>query len=252
MRGVGFRLRPGTPTFWEGGNKGAGQSVINLDISPFKPDGGYDYNDPLGRVKLAGRYFGGDTEAATGWPKGMAAELFGFNGTSLSEAFKGKGALPVGYWEPGDWDGVATEQESNDLAYTIGSRSHPFYIEWGWLKTGDPVGKTPENPIYVSDPSRPAGPYSTPHPVFGRRASFYYVNQLGETPEPPKPTPEPTPTPTPEPPKPTPAREAIELVFARLFALVPEWKDENGVQMGVGKRSAARKFLFFAQGEMRK
>lgn len=102
--------------------------------------------------------------------------------------------------------------------------------------------------------SFPAAGDTTPDPVVPPPNPPTVPHPIGTGPTAPNPNPPSPPAPpSPEPPKPeTLAREVVEAVLIRLFELVPEWEDENGVQVKVGKRSAARQFLFFAQKELLK
>ncbi|MCW3701631.1 hypothetical protein, partial [Burkholderia cenocepacia] len=55
-----------------------------------------------------------------------------------------------------------------------------FYCKW-WINQGIQPGNTPENPIQVSDPTRPAGLFHTP-PAEGWACPVYQLNVLPDQP----------------------------------------------------------------------
>ena len=164
---------------------------VGLNYFPDKPDpwaGGV-----FSREAFIDRYASFPEEVGA-W-KGMVAELFFVNERALRNAF-----LAGVLGSPALYDGKPTLAEQHDIA-RLHSRpdvimNEPgekityvpenFYCKW-WVNQGPDPGKTPQNPIEVTDPSRPEGPFHAP-PVTGWACPVYYFNVLPDE-EPPPPPP---------------------------------------------------------------
>jgi alpha-tubulin suppressor-like RCC1 family protein len=98
--------------------------------------------------------------------QGQWAELFWINETSLENAFVAGllGSADV-------WDGQATMVEQFDSAYTI-PRHSAWHCEH-WMSHNQ--GGSPEDPLPISDPNKPAGAFSEKCPVWSL-CTCYYVN----------------------------------------------------------------------------
>jgi len=158
---------------------------VGIDYFPGKPDpyatGAFD------RDAFVARY-GEGPEGQQYW-QGMVAELFAVNQVALRNA-----CLAGVLGDPNVYDCVPKMVEQLDLAKatlrpsfiegTPGEtfRYFPdnFYCKW-WWNQGKQAGRTPENPIQVSDPARPAGPFSTP-PATGWACPLYQLNVLPDQP----------------------------------------------------------------------
>ncbi len=158
---------------------------VGIDYFPGRPDpyatGGFD------RDAFVARY-GEGPEGQQYW-QGMVAELFAVNQVALRNA-----CLAGVLGDPNVYDCVPRMVEQLDLAKatlrpsfiegTPGEtfRYFPdnFYCKW-WWNQGKQPGRTPENPIQVSDPARPAGPFSTP-PATGWACPLYQLNVLPDQP----------------------------------------------------------------------
>lgn len=158
---------------------------VGLDYFPGKPDpyatGTFDRNAFIAR-------YGEGPEMQQYWP-GMVAELFFINDLVLHNACVA-GALG----DPNVYDCVPKTVEELDLAKSVRRpyyidgipgenilyQPDNFYCKW-WINQGIEPGNRPENPIQVSDPSRPAGLFHTP-PATGWACPVYQLNVLPDQP----------------------------------------------------------------------
>jgi hypothetical protein len=161
---------------------------VGLDFYPGRPDPFPD--GVFDRDAFFARY-GEHVERRQYWP-GMVAELFPINELALRNA-----CLAGVLGDPAIYDCNPKMVEQHDLAkatrrpsfyYGLPSDAglpyepDNFYCKW-WLNTGPTIGVTPQNPIQVSDPTRPAGPFSAP-PKEGWACPLYYVNTPPDVEEP--------------------------------------------------------------------
>lgn len=171
--GVGFRLPPGTPTYWFGEGRGSGS--FNPAGNPYDSFGAYRNDWPLANRHRAIRYYDGDETAALGGrPRGMSAEMIGANGDVLNNALRLGRPLPVGYLEPG-YPGPATEQEINDFAYAIGTQKHSVYKELWWDLSPEP-GRQPSNPQKVPMTASDPMYIAIPNPTLAPGGNNYWYN----------------------------------------------------------------------------
>ncbi|HWM90451.1 MAG TPA: hypothetical protein VN493_06755 [Thermoanaerobaculia bacterium] len=158
---------------------------VGLDYFPGKPDpyasGAFDRDAFIAR-------YGEGPEMQQFWP-GMVAELFFINDLVLHNA-----CLAGALGNPDVYDCAPKTVEELDLAKSIRRpyfingtpdedilyQPDNFYCKW-WINQGIEPGNTPENPIQVSDPERPAGLFHTP-PETGWACPVYQLNVLPDQP----------------------------------------------------------------------
>ena len=158
---------------------------VGIDYFPGKPDpyatGVFDRDAFIAR-------YGEGPEMQQRWP-GMVSELFSVNEAALRNA-----CLAGALGDPNVYDCKPRMVEQLDLAkatlrphYIYGTPgetfrydSNNFYCMW-WWNQGNLPGRTAKNPIQVSDPTRPAGPFHAP-PKEGWACPLYQFNVLPDQP----------------------------------------------------------------------
>lgn len=163
--GVGFVPAPGTISIFNCGGNSTCNHVLDTTADPSKaPFATADSWEPFGlETILAFRKRYGSRGQT---PQGHWAELFPVNRESLENAF-----VAGNLGSPANYDGKPTLLEQMDSAYTI-----PRHSKWHcdhWVAHLE--GGSPDNPIAVSDPNKPAGPYSEPCVVW-KLCTCYYDN----------------------------------------------------------------------------
>jgi hypothetical protein len=163
---------------------------VGVDYFPGRPDpwagGTFD------RQAFIARY-GAPPEDSVRWP-GMIAEMFFVNERAARAAcLAGElGDTAVYNCEPTmvEQHDIASIHSRPDLIKGIPGehiryRPELFYCRW-WVNQGPRPGSTPQNPIEVSDPTRPEGMFHAP-PETGWACPVYYWNVLPDEQPPPPP-----------------------------------------------------------------